>query len=343
LTRSLLVSAFLLSIAGSSVAQPAGPFKIVVLAGEESVNVIQQKTAVAPLIEVRDRNNVPVPGAMVTFAVQGGKAAAFQGGASSLTIATNAAGQAAATGFTPMTAGAVNISVQATVQGQVVTAAISQVNVMTAAEAAAAASGAGAGGGAGSSAGAGAGTGGGAAGGGGLSATTLGIVGGAVAAGAVVATQALGDEGKTVFSGQFSMNVTLQFGGCARQENYSGQLELQLDSISGSISGNAEIMDASGAVTATTCTGPIGVGPIGSGRWGMPNGPVSGTESSMLFQVSDVVPSLDGNGITIARSFKFTGALSGSTITGQIEMSWRNSQPNFPPMDMKTTVTLQKQ
>jgi hypothetical protein len=97
-----------------------------------------RKTAVAPLVEVRDRNNNPVSGVAVTFAVQGGKAAAFQGGAATMTVATNAAGQAVAAGFTPLTAGAVNISVEAAIQGQVVTAAITQVNVMTAAEAAAA-------------------------------------------------------------------------------------------------------------------------------------------------------------------------------------------------------------
>jgi hypothetical protein len=329
--------ALLLFSAGPALAQQ-GPFKIVVLAGEDSVNVIQQKTAVAPLVEVRDRNNNPVSGVAVTFAVQGGKAAAFQGGAATMTVATNAAGQAAAAGFTPLTAGAVNISVEAAFQGQIATAAITQVNVMTAAEAAAAATGAGgAGGGAGSGAGAGGGA---AGGGGGLSATTIGIIGGVAAAGAVVGTQALGGD-TTVFSGAFSMNVTLPFGGCARQENYSGRLELQLDSTSGAISGNAEIMDGASVVTATSCTGPIGAGQ--RGQWGMPNGPITGTESSMVFQSSDVVPSLDGNGITIARSFSFTGSLSGSTITGQIQMVWRNSQPNFPVMDMRGAVTLTKQ
>ena len=55
---------------------------------------------------------------------------------STMTFATNAAGQAWRAGFTPLTAGAVNISIEAAMQGQVVTAAITQVNVMTAAEAA---------------------------------------------------------------------------------------------------------------------------------------------------------------------------------------------------------------
>jgi hypothetical protein len=341
LAPGLIASFVLLFGSHAAAAQPAAALRIVILSGEDSVNVIQQKTAVAPLIEVRDRNNNPVAGAVVKFAVQGGKSAVFQGGASTITVATNAAGQAVATGLTPLTTGAVNISVEAAFQGQVVTAAITQVNVMTAAEAAAAAGATSAGSG-GGAAGAGSGAAGGA--GGGLSATTIGIIGGVAAAGAVVGTQALGGDGaKTVFSGTFSMNVTLPFGTCARQENYSGKLELQLDSTSGAITGNAEIMDATGRVTATTCSGPIAVGPIGDGKWGMPNGPVTGTESSLVFHSSDVVPTIENNGTTIARTFDFTGALSGSSITGQIRMVWRNSQPTFPLMDMSTTLTLAKQ
>jgi hypothetical protein len=341
LASGLISLCVLLATASPAFAQPASPFRIVVLAGEDSVNVIQQKTAVAPLVEVRDRNNNPVSGAVVTFAVQGGKSAAFQGGAATMTVATNAAGQAAATSLTPLTAGAVNISVEAAVQGQVVSAAISQVNVMTAAEAAAMAGGAGGAGSSGASAG-------GAAGGtgGGISGTTLGIIGGVAAAGAVAGTQVLGGDNASdgnEFRGAFSMNVTLNFGGCARQENYSGTLGIRLNALTGSITGDGEIEDATGRVVATTCPGPIAVGPIGDGRWGMPPGPVTGTESSLVFQSNDVVPSLDGNGVTISRSFRFTGSLSGSAITGTIEMVWRNSQPNFPLMQMSTGVTLTKQ
>jgi len=334
---SRVIALLLVFAAAPAFAQQQGPFKIVVLAGEDSVNVIQQKTAVAPLVEVRDRNNNPVSGIAVTFAVQGGKAAVFQGGAATMTVATNAAGQAVAAGFTPLTAGAVNISVEAAIQGQVVTAAITQVNVMTAAEAAAAAAGAGgAGGGAGSGAGAGGGA---AGGGGGLSATMIGIVGGVAAAGAVAATQVVGGQGD-LYSGTFSMNGTLNFGTCFRQETYTGTLVIELESTSGSINGHAEIKDATGAVTAATCPGAV-VGPIGDGGWGMPDGPVTGTESSMKFDSHDNVQSLQA-GVTLDRTFKFVGALSGSTITGQIDMVWIPSLANFPVTPMRTTITLQK-
>ena len=53
-------------------AQQAPSLRIVVLEGEGAVNIIQQKTAVRPLVEVRDRNNLPVAGATVTFTIGGG-------------------------------------------------------------------------------------------------------------------------------------------------------------------------------------------------------------------------------------------------------------------------------
>ena len=71
----------------------AAALKIVVLEGEGAVNIIQQKTAVAPVIEVRDRNDQPVSGAVVRFAIQKGKAS-FDG-ARTLTVTTNGAGRAA--------------------------------------------------------------------------------------------------------------------------------------------------------------------------------------------------------------------------------------------------------
>jgi hypothetical protein len=330
------VSAFILAVFVATVEAAAGqaaPYKIVVLAGEDSVNVIQQKTAVAPLVEVRDRNNQPVSGVMVTFAVQGGKAAAFQGGASTLTIATNAAGQAAATGFTPLTAGAVHISVEAAVQGQVVTAAIGQVNVMTAAEAAAAAGG-------GTGAGSGAATGGGASGGGGgLSATTIAIIGGVAAGGAVAASQLGGDHheggeealsysGPVVIEWTVTIRTTLPNGtvtSCARVERYSATLELEIahhesptDPLTGS---NGSISGGVYDIISNGCGGSTGRQPNG---WGMPDGPVTGTEASLIYEVRDSVAAIDGSG-TIQRVFKFTGSLSGSTIRGTAEMTWQSA------------------
>jgi hypothetical protein len=69
---------------------------IVVIDGEDAVNIVQQKTAVAPLVEIRDRNDQPVAGAVVRFAIRNGRATF--GGTRNLTVVTNAAGRAAAVG-----------------------------------------------------------------------------------------------------------------------------------------------------------------------------------------------------------------------------------------------------
>src|SRR5262245_42428245 len=89
---------------------------IVVVEGEAAVNIIQQKTAVAPVVEVRDSNNQPVAGAVVNFAIRSGRAS-FSG-ARALSVTTNAAGRAIAAGFAPTGTGALQISATVAFQGQ---------------------------------------------------------------------------------------------------------------------------------------------------------------------------------------------------------------------------------
>jgi len=158
----------------------AAPLKIVVIEGEGAVNIIQQKTAVAPVIEVRDRNDQPVSGALVRFAISKGRAT-FNG-ARTLSATTDALGRATATGFTPTGSGTLNIAASATFQGQTAVAAIAQTTVTTAAQAAAVSAGTGAGA---------------AGGGGGLSNVAIaGIVGGAGAGigGALLARSSGGNQ-----------------------------------------------------------------------------------------------------------------------------------------------------
>ena len=151
--------------------------RIVVLEGEDSVNIIEQGTAVPTLVEVRDSNDLPVVGASVAFLLQGGNAT-LNAGLSQVAVTTNALGQAAVT-VNPITSGAVQLSVNATFQGQTATAAIVQTNFATAAEAAAAGAGATSSSGSGSTSAAGGG-----AGGGGLGAGAIaGIAGAAVGGG----------------------------------------------------------------------------------------------------------------------------------------------------------------
>ena len=119
-----------------TVAAQANTLRIVVIEGEDAVNIVQQKTAVAPVVEVRDRNNQPVAGAIVRFAIQQGRGTFA--GARTLSVTTNAAGRAVAAGLTPTGSGALQIGASATFQGQTAVATIAQTNVMTAAQAAAA-------------------------------------------------------------------------------------------------------------------------------------------------------------------------------------------------------------
>jgi hypothetical protein len=167
--HSFIICTLLLSVLSSAQQQPPPQgLRIVVIEGEDAINVIQQKTAVRPVIEVRDRNNLPVSGVTVTFAIQGGQAATFAGGASTFSVVTNAAGQATAAAINPVSSGLMQIQVQAVFQGQTALTIIAQTNVMTAAQAAGAATA-----GNGSAAGGG---------GGGLSGGTIGSIAGAAAA-----------------------------------------------------------------------------------------------------------------------------------------------------------------
>src|SRR6185295_17106849 len=155
--------------------------KIIVIEGEDAVNVLQQRTAVAPVVEVRDRNDQPVAGALVRFTVKSGRAT-FNG-ARALTVTTNAAGRAVATGLTPTGTGALHIAASASFNGQTAAIAIAQTNVATAASA-----------GAGAAAGAAVG---GATAGGGISAATIGVIGASAVGGTLAATKLAGGDGSS--------------------------------------------------------------------------------------------------------------------------------------------------
>jgi len=113
--------------------------KIVVLEGEDAVNIIDKKTAVKPTVEVRDQNDLPVSGASVVFLIQGGRnSATFAEGLRQVTLTTNSLGRATVSELTPLGKGAFQIQVRAMFQGQTATATIHQANFATAAAAQAA-------------------------------------------------------------------------------------------------------------------------------------------------------------------------------------------------------------
>jgi hypothetical protein len=116
---------------------PESGLHIQILAGDRGVNIIKRKTAVAPVVEVRDRNNLPVAGAMVTFtAPNDGPSIVFLNGSRSITVIAEANGRATTVGMKPVNAGNFQISVSATSDSQTATASIPMTNVLTAAAAA---------------------------------------------------------------------------------------------------------------------------------------------------------------------------------------------------------------
>ena len=126
----------LLGAAASSSAQDAQPpaLRIVVLEGEDSVNIIERGTAVPTLVEVRDRNDLPVSGATVVFLLGDGGTATLNEGLQQVSVTTNALGQAEVA-VNPVASGPVELSVSATFGGETATAAIVQTNFATAAAA----------------------------------------------------------------------------------------------------------------------------------------------------------------------------------------------------------------
>ncbi len=302
----------------------AAGLRIVVIAGEDAINIIQQKTAVNPIIEVRDRNNLPVSGVAVTFSV-GGQGATF-GGASALTVTTNAAGQAVVTGLTPTATGTITINATATVQGQALVATITQTNFATAQAAAQAAASAGGGS-------SGAATGGAAAGGGGgISATTIGIVGAAVGGGALVATRVVGSEDGTTYTGTFSGELFFPYSNCSRIHAMSGTLRIRLTlSDGGAVSGTAEIKGTDRVISGT-CSNGVQAG--ATGGLNVDETAVTGSEASIAFRSerSNTYTADGRQGIHTA-TLVFSGSLNANVITGTLTHTEKDEVPGsgFPP------------
>ena len=322
-TIALLLMSVEFSTIGS--AQRSGPgLKIVVIEGEGAVNIIQQKTAVAPVIEVRDHNDQPVAGATVNFAIRAGRATF--GGARTLSVTTNAAGRAAAAGFAPSGTGALQVGATATFQGQTAAAVtIAQTNVMTAAQAAAASSASAAGGSGG------AGT------GGGMSLTTIGVAAGAVAAGAVVAKETVFSG--TVFEGRFN-GLMLFTGvndagvvGCTDHETMTATLTFEFDSTEGNLSGEMSVDDTEMQLSPGTCQ-PSAYN-TGKDYFPSDSGSVSGSRDNIIGtgRHQNDYTNPDGGGGVNAYDFTFTGRFdSNDQITGSLTVTrtvtWRPSGGN---------------
>src|SRR3954463_15736172 len=109
--RVLGAAVALVCAAAMDAGQGSG-LRIAVFSGEDGVNIVGKGTAVAPVVDVRDRNDLPVAGASVLFLL-GGNNARFAGNAARLAVTTDQSGRATATGLQAVGKGAVRIQVQA--------------------------------------------------------------------------------------------------------------------------------------------------------------------------------------------------------------------------------------
>lgn len=114
--------------------------KIVVVAGEDAVNIVKKKTAVQPVVEVRDRNNTPVSGIIINFTTPDhGPSALFANGSHTFSAVSDVNGRVAVQGMQPEGTGHFEIQVTANQQGRTLAkTVIGQTNYLTVAAAAAA-------------------------------------------------------------------------------------------------------------------------------------------------------------------------------------------------------------
>jgi hypothetical protein len=106
---------------------------IMVLKGEDGVNIINKKSSVKPVVLVVDKNNLPVSGALVTFAFpdSGGASGLFSNGSRTVSVVTKSGGRATISSFRPVGEGKFNIQVTANFRGQTATKVITQTNYPT--------------------------------------------------------------------------------------------------------------------------------------------------------------------------------------------------------------------
>ena len=184
-----------------------------------------------------------------------------------------------------------------------------------------------------------------AAGGGGISATTIGLVGAAVAGGAVAATQLAksnGSDADAVFTGPFSGDLTMNFGGCTRLERHAGTLRMDVRDPNGAFQGTAEIEGTESVVSSQCSGGPQAGFSLSSG---MPATPLAGSFASMAFSADMSNAPSDNPAATVTTSWRFSGSGDGNTITGVLTKARALTVPGASggSGSMTVPVTLRRQ
>jgi hypothetical protein len=116
--------------------------RVIVIDGDEAANIVAEKIAAEPVIEVRDREDRRVAGAIVRFTIRrsvGNRLrAVFGKGESEVRTLTDTVGRARAGALTPVEPGNYEIVVEVSHQGQTATTTIRHTNFATSAHAEAA-------------------------------------------------------------------------------------------------------------------------------------------------------------------------------------------------------------
>jgi PKD repeat protein len=129
------------STIGPPPARAADRLTVIVVDGDEAANIVADRLAAEPVIEVRDRENRRVPGAVVRFVIRKTRdrlIAAFTNGQAEARTITDVTGRAAVNAVTPLEPGSFQIDVEVSYRGDTGKAVIRQTNFGTTADAKAA-------------------------------------------------------------------------------------------------------------------------------------------------------------------------------------------------------------
>jgi hypothetical protein len=119
-------------------ARAADTLKVIVVDGDEAANIVAERLAAEPVIEVRDKDDRRVPGAVVRFVIRKTRdrlLASFGNGQTEVRTLTDYAGRAGVNGVSPIEPGSFQIDVDVSYRGQTGKAVIRQTNFPTTADA----------------------------------------------------------------------------------------------------------------------------------------------------------------------------------------------------------------
>jgi hypothetical protein len=115
--------------------EPKGPLQIVIIDGQNGVNIARKKkkSAVRPVVEIRDGKNTPISGASVHFsAPTDGPSVTFSNGLRSIEVLTDNTGRASLDDLKPLSLGQFDVSVAATFRSLSATSSITMTNALKA-------------------------------------------------------------------------------------------------------------------------------------------------------------------------------------------------------------------